>query len=80
MTGPSATGSEKGMPSSSVSTPASAKAKAASTVKSKEGNPVVIYATNFFKIYSLYVNMTIICDIIHFFDKMSKIIDWIVIR
>ena len=69
MTGPSATGSENGIPSSKVSTPASAKAKAASTVNSKEGKPVVIYATKFFNgTLFIYIVSTL-------YDKMSKNID-----
>ncbi len=51
MTGPSATGSEKGIPSSKESTPASFNDNAKSTVKLLLGNPAVMYATNFFILF-----------------------------
>src|SRR5512136_2556017 len=45
MTGPSASGSENGTPSSSTSTPARSSSSAASTVRSREGSPAVRKAT-----------------------------------
>jgi hypothetical protein len=44
--GPSAIGSEKGIPSSIISAPPCSRASSAGTVSSRAGKPAVKYATN----------------------------------
>ena len=46
MTGPSASGSEKGRPSSMTSAPQASKSRSASAVVARSGSPAVMYGMN----------------------------------